>query len=59
MIFEKLENHDLCNIRLTSRQLLGEANEGLKKRFLDEITILGTVSQVKQFHKILRLPFMA
>lgn len=59
MIFEKLENNDLCNIRLTSRQLLGEANEGLRKRFLDDITILGTVSQVKQLHKILRLPFMA
>lgn len=45
-------------MRLTSRQLLGEANEEFEKRFLDEITILGTVSKVKQLHDILRLSTM-
>lgn len=59
MIFEELENNDLCNMRLISRQLFGETNEEFGKRFLNKIKILGKVSKVKQIHDILRHPFMA
>lgn len=59
MVFEELENIDLCNMRLISRQLFGETNEEFGKRFLNKIKILGKVSKVKQIHDILRHPFMA
>lgn len=59
MVCTRIENEDLCNMRLTCRQLFVEINEEFERRYLGEITILGTVSKVKQLHDILRLPIMA
>ena len=59
MILALVEDNDLCNMRLSSRQLFVEINEEFESRFLDEITVLGTVSKVKQLRDILRLPIMA
>lgn len=59
MIFEQVDNKDLCNMRLTCRQMVVETNEEFGRRFLKKIKILGKVSKVKQLHDILRLPIMA
>jgi hypothetical protein len=59
MILEFVVEDDLCKMRLVSHQLFLEANEEFERRYLDEITMLGTLSKVRQLNNVLRIPIMA